>query len=171
MLSALFPRCPDVASSAKCRGSFSLTTYIERYQCRTEVLKDTEGEFMTYAQYEEHARTAAGGRLSSAQITRNWQTWTELKKSDPDSPEVLWDLLGSEDAPLRFWVKTKDKVVFRSAQAKMKEMESRERALKNASTAQVLRRPEWGTSETWLGKTDSRLFLIGERTAWRGVRG
>ena len=93
---------------------------------------------MSFMMYDEFARTAAGGRLSAAQITRRWQEWTRCKTEDPDAADLLWDLLGPEEAPLRFWVKTKDKVVFRSATGKMKEMESRERSVKNATDAQVL---------------------------------
>eukprot|EP00971_Amphidinium_carterae_P353005 6492795-Amphidinium_carterae.1 len=129
-------RCPEVRGQ-RTRGHFSITQYVERYQCRTEVLKDAVGEMMAYPAFEEHSRSARGNYMSPAAIAKQWSEWVEIKNKDPDSPEIVWDLLGPEEWSLRFWVHTRDQITYRSGAAKMKEMETKEKGMKNASQEQV----------------------------------
>ena len=61
----------------------------------------------------------------------------EMKKGDMCDPKVIWDRNGPDFSPLRFWVKTKDKICYQETFERQKVLQAAYKSEKNLTAQQV----------------------------------
>lgn len=118
-------RFPDTVSEcgSKRKKTASSATYqmLESVIASTKVIRETEGEMMWEKEYVEFAQTKSGGALTDDAARTEWQKWVEMMR-DGSLRKGLQDQGGPAWSPLRFWVKTRDRVLFQESIEKQKQL-------------------------------------------------
>lgn len=92
-------------------------------------------------QWVAFAQTEEGGKLTEDQAIGKWAEWRRQKEIDPES--IIWDLEGpNQEKPLQFRVKLSKAVDFINEYAHGRDVESKTKAVKNASADDVLKMRE-----------------------------
>ena len=145
-------RFPDAGGEAtgsgqKRKKTPTTVTYqlLENIIASTKVLRATEGEMMWEKEYIEFAQSKSGGALTDDSARAQWDKWksalaSELAGgSDPGGERsgLLHDQGGPEWSTLRFWVKTKDKIVYEESVEKQKVLKCADKELKNLDPSSV----------------------------------
>ena len=129
-LSEYHRRCPDTMDDAGQRRKKTPTNVtfqmLESVIVSTKVIRETEGEMMWEKEFVEFAQTKSGGGMSDDGARARWQKWVEEIASDK-MDEGLHDQGGPEWSPLRFWVKTRDKIVYQDVVERQKKLQVAEK--------------------------------------------
>ena len=139
-------KCPEGMEGAgmgRKRGTWSLMKYIERVTAASGLVRDCEGEMMWEKLYMEFAQTTRGGKMTEEAAQSQWNDWAAaVKTPKPQASGVMFDYEGPQGR-LRIWVKTADKLIYRSQYMKEKEIYCEGETTKKATDEDVDKlRPE-----------------------------
>eukprot|EP00959_Pyramimonas_sp_CCMP1952_P276372 5777124-Pyramimonas_sp.AAC.1 len=99
--------CPEQSDGSR-RGpksarTPSLAAILEYEDNKSGVESNIQGKMMWEEEFYDHAKTAAGGKMSPKQAQAQWLDWSNKYENNPD--DIIWDKDGPEPSPLQFWVK------------------------------------------------------------------
>ena len=87
----------------------------------TKVIRECEGEMMWEKEYVEFAQTKTGGGVSDDVARARWRGWMADMSAQTLDP-ALYDHGGPECAKLRFWIKTRDRILFQDSVDRQKQL-------------------------------------------------
>ncbi|CAE7285935.1 unnamed protein product [Symbiodinium sp. CCMP2456] len=118
MIQSYNEKCPESneggPTCGRKRGKWCLIKYIERVKAASEMM--WEKLFMEFSQ------TVRGGKMTEEAAQNQWNTWvTAVKNNTAKADGVMFDWEGPQ-GKLRIWIKTADKLIYRSQYFKEKEI-------------------------------------------------
>ena len=129
-----FPSDFEQTGVKRARQSRDVTsTFLEQVICATKVTHRTEGELMWLKEFVDFAQSYKGGKMTDDQARSQWQKWVQQLEEEGEACELLHDYKGPASAPMRFWVKTSDKILFDEVFEKQKIARVEEKSVKKAT--------------------------------------
>ena len=114
-----------------------MLTYMELVVASSAVITEEIGKMMYFRQYSFFAETYDGGKLTGVQARHQWAVWeTQIQEVGSTWPPN--DQKGP-DGEKRIWVKTDDIMKFQSKLERQKQIQAKEKDIKNASEADLQR--------------------------------
>ena len=127
MIQSYNEKCPESgegggSTMGRRRGKWCLIKYIERVKAASGLVRDCEGEMMWEKLWMEFSQTARGGKLTEEAAQSQWNSWVAaVNNKTAKASNVMFDYDGPQ-GKLRIWVKTADKLIYRSSYMKEKEI-------------------------------------------------
>ena len=148
MIQSYIEKCPESdeaggSTMGRRRGKWCLIKYIERVKAASGLVRDCEGEMMWEKLWMEFSQTARGGKLTEEAAQSQWNSWvTAVNDKTAKASGVMFDYDGPQ-GKLRIWVKTADKLIYRSSYMKEKEIYCEGETTKKATEEDIDKlRPE-----------------------------